>query len=80
MNWPDKAKYCVHVFEWGDSQVVAEEVAQLFRPTLKLLTGERLRKSGAHNWWYFDAGSWWAKAHDRSFDCQERWAGVGLPL
>ena len=77
MNWPDRARYCVHIFEC-DAVGTPHEVAVLFRPTLAMHNGSRLRRSGTRRWWTFDAGSWWAKAHDRAFDCQEKWAGVGL--
>jgi len=80
MNWPDEAKYCAHLFGWDDRGQAVERY-RLFSETLLIQAYGyvRLRKSGgANHWWYHDAGSWWAKAHDRTFDCEERWAGVGL--
>lgn len=80
MDWPDGAKYCVHVFTL-DPAGMPYESAQKFSPRLRVNDSPyqdfTLRKSGAHAWWVIHRGWWWAKAHDRAFDCETQWADVG---
>lgn len=72
MIWPERAQYCVHIFEAGAEQPVA--VARIFQNTLSVRNSSmRLRRSGPRGWWSYDAGQWWAKAHNRQFDCEARW-------
>lgn len=71
MIWPEKAGYCVHVYEARPEGPVA--VARIFFATLKMTTGGQLRRSGPRGWWAYDAGTWWAKAHNRQFDCEAKW-------
>jgi hypothetical protein len=72
MIWPEHARYCVHVFEANPTGLPVPK-ARIFSATLKTYNSVNLRRSGARGWWTFDAGLWWAKAHNRQFDCESKW-------
>lgn len=82
MNWPDKARYCVHIFALDQTQQ-PHEVEQRFTTTLRVPGASypefRLRKGLVAHWWEFSAGCWWAKAHDRTFEREDRWADRSVP-
>ena len=81
-QWPEGAKYCVHIYRAATtSSTQPTLIARRFTPTLLVPDAPypdfRLRKSKVRGWWMFmgswPRGWWWAKAHDRAFDCEVQW-------